>query len=78
MKVLQTLARSSNVILGVTENDQEILHREITSLCFFKDFRFPSSPQSPPVHSHIDIFLVVGPSTCGRWDATSAWLDEWC
>uniref|UniRef100_A0A3Q2LMG2 Large ribosomal subunit protein mL42 n=1 Tax=Equus caballus TaxID=9796 RepID=A0A3Q2LMG2_HORSE len=30
----------------------------------------------PPVHSCV--FLVVGPSTCGMWDATSAWPDEWC
>ena len=23
-------------------------------------------------------FLVVGPSSCGMWDAASAWLGEWC
>ena len=40
---------------------------------FFKIFSFFS--QSPPVHSCV--FLVVGPSSCGMWDATSAWLDEW-
>ena len=37
---------------------------------------FPFSPQSPPVRSCI--FLVVGPSSCGMWDAVSAWLDEQC
>ena len=24
------------------------------------------------------MFLVVGPSSCGMWDATSAWFDEQC
>ena len=44
---------------------------------FFKDFVFPFfPPQSPPVHSCV--FLVVGPSSCGMWDAASAWLDEQC
>ena len=37
---------------------------------------FPFSPQSPPVHSCI--FLVMGPSSCGMWDAASAWPDERC
>ena len=23
-------------------------------------------------------FLVVGPSSCGMWDAASTWPDEWC
>ena len=41
---------------------------------FLKDFIFPFSPQSPLVHSYI--FFVVGPSSCGMWDAASAWLDE--
>ena len=35
---------------------------------------FPFSPQSPPVHSCI--FLVVGRSSCGMWDATSVWPNE--
>ena len=43
---------------------------------FFKDLIFPFSPQSPPVHSCI--FFVVGPSSCGMWDAASAWFDEQC
>ena len=43
---------------------------------FFKIFIFPFSPKAPPVHSCV--FLVVGPSSCGMWDATSAWLDEQC
>ena len=34
------------------------------------------SPQIPPAHSCV--FLVVGPSSCGFWDATSAWPDERC
>ena len=48
----------------------------LTSFFFLKDFIFPSSPQSPLVH--ICVFLVVGPSRCGMWDATSAWPDEQC
>ena len=43
---------------------------------FFKDYIFPFSPQSPPVHGWV--FLVVGPSSCGMWDAPSAWPDERC
>ena len=39
-------------------------------------FFFPFSPQSSPVHSCI--FFVVGPSSCGMWDAASAWFDERC
>ena len=41
---------------------------------FLKILFFPFSPQSPPVHSCI--FLVVGPSSCGMWEAASAWFDE--
>ena len=37
---------------------------------------FPFSPQSPPVHSCV--FFVVGSSSCGVWDAASAWSDERC
>ena len=44
-------------------------------LLFFKRFYFFPS-QSPPVYSCI--FLVVGPSSCGMWDAASAWPDEQC
>ena len=43
---------------------------------FFEFISFPFSPQSPPVHSCI--FLAVGPSSCGMWDAASAWSDEQC
>ena len=43
---------------------------------FFKILFFPFSPQSPPVHSCI--FLVVGSSSCGMWDAASEWSDEQC
>src|SRR3712207_8288287 len=39
-------------------------------------FRSPFAPQSPPVRSCA--FLAVGPSSCGMWDAASAWPDEWC
>lgn len=39
-------------------------------------FFFPFSPQSPPVHSCV--FFVVGSSSCGMWDAASAWFDEQC
>ena len=43
-------------------------------LLFF--FLYFFSPQSPQVHSCI--FFVVGPSSCGMWDAASAWVDEPC
>ena len=43
---------------------------------FFKILFFPFSTQSPPVHSCV--FLAVSSSSCGIWDATSAWLDEQC
>ena len=36
--------------------------------CFF-------SPNPPSTQLYI---LVVGPSSCGTWDAFSAWLDERC
>ena len=45
-------------------------------LFFLNDFIFPFSPQSPLVHSCA--FSVVGPSSCGTWDAASARLDEHC
>ena len=46
---------------------------QLTSLFLFfvfKDFIFPFSPKAPRVHSCV--FLVVGPSSCGMWDAASA------
>ena len=43
---------------------------------FLKILFFPFSPQSPPVHCCI--FFVVSPSSCGMWDAASAWVDEQC
>ena len=48
----------------------------LLSTCFFflKILFFPFSPQSPPVRSCI--FFVVGPSSCGMWDAAPAWPDE--
>ena len=41
---------------------------------FLRFYFFPFFPQSPPVHSCI--FFVVGPSSCGMWDAASVWFDE--
>src|SRR3712207_4949693 len=43
---------------------------------FFKDFIISFFSPTPPVHSCT--FFVVGPSSCGMWDATSAWFDEQC
>ena len=43
---------------------------------FLKILFFSFSPQSPQVHSCI--FFVVGPPSCGMWDAAPAWLDEQC
>ncbi|XP_070375726.1 NADH dehydrogenase [ubiquinone] 1 alpha subcomplex assembly factor 2 isoform X4 [Equus asinus] len=36
----------------------------------------PPTMESPLVHSCV--FFVVGPSSCGMWDAASAWFDEQC
>ena len=52
------------------------IQSRLETVFFFKILFFPFSPQSPPVHSCI--FFVVGPSSCGMWDATSAWPDEQC
>ena len=41
---------------------------------FFLFFSF-FSPK-PPIHSCI--FFLVGPSSCGMWDAASVWFDEQC
>ena len=43
---------------------------------FFLGFFFSFFSQSPQVHSCVS--LVAGPSSCGMWDASSAWPDEWC
>ena len=40
---------------------------------FFLRFYFSFFSPKPPVHSCI--FLVVGASSCGMWDTTSAWPD---
>ena len=42
----------------------------------FRFLLFSYFSQSPQVHSCV--FLLVAPSSCGTWDAASAWLDEWC
>ena len=43
---------------------------------FFKILFFSFFSPKPPVHSCI--FFVVGPYSCGMWDAASAWFDEQC
>ena len=43
---------------------------------FLRFYFFLFLHKAPPVHSCI--FFVVGPSSCGMWDATSAWFDEQC
>ena len=45
----------------------------VANLLFFSAF----SPQIPEVYSCIFV-LVVGPSSCGMWDAASTGPDEWC
>src|SRR3712207_8625918 len=35
-------------------------------------------PYTTLFRSHSCMFLVVGPSSGGMWDAASAWLDERC
>ena len=49
---------------------------EETLFFFFKILFFPFSPQSPPAHSCA--LFAVGSSSCGMWDAASAWSDEQC
>ena len=52
-------------------------HFQHITFCWdFFFFFFPFSPQNPPVHSCI--FFVMGPSSCGMWDAASAWFDKQC
>ena len=43
---------------------------------FLRFFYFSFFSQSPLVHSCAP--SVVGPSSCGIWDASSAWPDERC
>ena len=49
-------------------------HVSVFFVFFLRFYFFPFSPQSPPVHSCT--FIVVGSSSCGMWDAASAWPDE--
>uniref|UniRef100_A0A9L0TTH3 BLOC-1-related complex subunit 7 n=1 Tax=Equus caballus TaxID=9796 RepID=A0A9L0TTH3_HORSE len=53
-----------------------ILDKRLLFFFFLKILFFPFSPQSPLVHSCI--FFIVDPSSCGMWDAASAWFDEQC
>ena len=54
------------------------LHGELAGLSFFflKILFFSFFSPKPPVHSCI--LFVVGPSSCGMWDAASACFDEQC
>ena len=53
------------------------IHIKILADFLKKDFIFfLFLPKAPPVHSCI--FFVVGSSSCGMWDAASAWFDEQC
>ena len=54
----------------------DVIRVSISFFFFFKILFCPFSPHSPPVRSCI--FFIVGPSSCGMWDATSAWFDEQC
>ena len=60
--------------------NRNILHsfrnHRLSFFFFFRFYFFPFSPQSPPVRSFI--FFVAGPSSCGTWDAASAWFGEQC
>ena len=60
--------------LGASEYSQSLCM--LYSFFFYLRFYFSFFSQRPPVHSYV--FLVVGPSSCGMWDAASAWLDEPC
>ena len=61
---------------GSFHHDADLTLPEI-DFFLFKDFVFfPFSPWNPLVYTCI--FLVVGPFSCGMWDAASAWLDEGC
>ena len=56
---------------------------QLTMICFSKIGTWANiccqlfcfSPKPSITYLHI---LGVGPSSCGMWDAASAWLDEWC
>ena len=70
--LLVTLLRHSNRPLTSLWASNFALLKSIFLLIFY--FSFFS--QSPPVHSCV--FLLVGHSICGMWDAASAWPDERC
>ena len=53
----------------VSEWQQSSADAVFLSFFFFPLF-LPKSPQ------YIVVYLVVGPSSCAMWDATSAWPDE--
>ena len=56
--------------LGTFYYSRKHLRGDIYVILMIHFFFFLFSPQSPLVHSYI--FLVVGPSNCGMWDAASA------
>ena len=54
-----------------------IINAFFFKILFFLLLPTPSpTPSPPPVLSCA--FSDVGPSSCGMWDAASAWLDKWC
>ena len=73
----QILLRNILYLYTHANTPMEINPVLIQYLFFLKIFCFfPFSPQGTPVHSRI--FLLVGPSSYGIWDAASAWFDEQC
>ena len=63
-----------SVCFSWTDRQDTPTGQDYYSLFLLKILFFPFSLKTPLVHSCV--FLVVGPSSCGMWDAVSAWLDE--
>ena len=65
--------KEGRAVIQITHSHSENFDNLLVKFLFLS-FIFPFYPQSPLVHSCV--FLVAGTSSCGMWDANSAWLDE--
>ena len=66
------------VINSEADSQTEIIIKHFyPEVVFFNILFFLFLPKAPQYVVGY-IFLVVGPSSWGVWDAASVWLDEWC
>ena len=68
--------RGKRVIYICAMEANKLLFIITISFCFLKILFFLFLPKAP--RYIVAYYLVVGPSSCGMWDSTSAWLDEQC